>query len=80
MDHSGHLIKANQLMRNVYDLCESHQYMTAMEQCLEAITEIKMAYNAMHHKVHKSGQIIGIWDNKPMPKADDWKLLDNDQA
>jgi hypothetical protein len=54
--------------------------MTAMEQCLEAITEIKMAYNAMHHKVHKSGQVIGIWDNKPMPKADDWKLLDNDQA
>ena len=64
MDHSGHLIKANQLMRNVYDLCESHQYMTAMEQCLEAITEIKMAYNAMHHKVQEDGQMIGIWENK----------------
>ena len=64
MDHSGHLIKANQLMRSVYDLCESHQYMNAMEQCLEAITEIKMAYNAMNHKVHEAPHLIGIWENK----------------
>ena len=78
MDHSGHLIKAHQLMRTVYELCESREYMTAMEQCLEVITEIKMAYNAMNHKVHESGQVIGIWHNKA--KADDWKLLDNDQA
>ena len=80
MDHSGHLIKAHQLMRNVYELCESREYMTAMEQCLEVITEIKMAYNAMNHKVHESGQVIGIWEKKAMPKVDDWKLLDNDQA
>lgn len=64
MDHSGHLIKADQLMRNVYDLCESHQYMKAMEQCLEAIAEIKMAYNAMNHKVHEDQHLIGIWENK----------------
>lgn len=64
MDHSGHLIKASQLMRSVYDLCESKEYMTAMELCLEAITEIKMAYNAMHHKVQEDGQMIGIWENK----------------
>jgi len=54
--------------------------MTAMEQCLEVITEIKMAYNAMNHKVHEIGQVIGIWEKKAMPKVDDWKLLDNDQA
>jgi hypothetical protein len=39
-----------------------------------------MAYNAMNHKVHESGQVIGIWEKKAMPKVDDWKLLDNDQA
>jgi hypothetical protein len=38
--------------------------MNAMEQCLEAITEIKMAYNAMNHKVQQGNQMIGIWENK----------------
>jgi hypothetical protein len=51
-------------MSRVYDLCESHDFMTAMEKCLEAITEIKMAYNAIHHKVHETEQLIGIWENK----------------
>jgi len=61
MDHSRHLIKANQLMRNVHELCESREYMDAMEQCLEVITEIKMAYNAMNHRVQQDGNLIGIW-------------------
>lgn len=64
MDYSGHLIKANQLMRNVYDLCQNNNYMTAMEICLEAITEIKMAYNAMNHLSEHKDQMIGIWENK----------------
>jgi hypothetical protein len=66
MDYSGHLIKANQLMRNVYDLCQNNNYMTAMEQCLEAITEIKMAYNAINHMVSTNDpdQIIGDWKNE----------------
>jgi len=38
--------------------------MNAMEKCLEAITEIKMAYNAMNHKVHEAQHLIGIWENK----------------
>ena len=64
MDHSGHLIKASQLMRSVYDLCESKEYMTAMELCLEAITEIKMAYNVLNHLSEHKDQMIGIWENK----------------
>lgn len=64
MDHSGHLIKANQLMRNVYDLCESREYMAAMERCLEVIVEIKMAYNAMNHQVQQGDHMIGIWEHK----------------
>jgi hypothetical protein len=40
--------------------------MTAMEQCLEAITEIKMAYNAINHMVSTNDpdQIIGDWKNE----------------
>ena len=64
MDHSGHLIKAHQLMRNVYELCESREYMAAMEQCLEVITEIKMAYNVLNHLSEHKDQMIGIWENK----------------
>ncbi len=64
MDYSGHLIKADQLMNRVYDLCQRNNYMDAMGLCLEAITEIKMAYNAIHHKVHETEQLIGIWENK----------------
>ena len=64
MDYSGHLIKADQLMNRVYDLCQNNDYMTAMELCLEAITEIKMAYNAINHKVHETQNLIGIWENK----------------
>ena len=64
MDYSGHLIKADQLMNRVYDLCESHDYMTAMGLCLEAITEIKMAYNVMNDYSQHKDQLIGIWENK----------------
>lgn len=66
MDYSGHLIKADQLMNRVYDLCQNNDYMTAMEQCLEAITEIKMAYNAINHMVSTNDpdQIIGDWKNE----------------
>lgn len=64
MDYSGHLIKADQLMNRVYDLCQNNDYMTAMGLCLEAITEIKMAYNVMNDYSQHKDQLIGIWENK----------------
>jgi hypothetical protein len=64
MDYSGHLIKADQLMNRVYDLCQSNDYMNAMGLCLEAITEIKMAYNVLNHLSEHKDQMIGIWENK----------------
>jgi predicted DNA-binding protein with PD1-like motif len=64
MDYSGHLIQANKLMRQIYDLCQEQKYMDAMTQCLDAIAEIKMAYNAMNHNVQDKDQLIGMWENK----------------
>jgi len=51
-------------MNRVYDLCQNNDYMTAMELCLEAITEIKMAYNVLNHYSQHKDQMIGIWENK----------------
>lgn len=64
MDYSGHLIKADQLMNRVYDLCQNQDYANAMTLCLDAITEIKMAYNVMNHLSEHKDQLIGIWENK----------------
>jgi hypothetical protein len=64
MDYSGHLIKADQLMNRVYDLCQNQDYANAMTSCLDAITEIKMAYNVMNHLSEHKDQLIGIWENK----------------
>jgi hypothetical protein len=38
--------------------------MDAMGLCLEAITEIKMAYNVLNHLSEHKDQMIGIWENK----------------
>jgi hypothetical protein len=51
-------------MNRVYDLCQSNDYMNAMGLCLEAITEIKMAYNVLNHLSEHKDQMIGIWENK----------------
>lgn len=65
-DYSQHLIKTQQLIRLLYEDCQNLQYANAMETCLQAITELKLAYNAIHDLADKRhpNAMIGIWENK----------------
>ena len=66
IDHAKHLMAAHRLIKNIYEHCESHRPMEAMEDCLMAITELKMAYTAINHYIQTNDpdQISGIWNHE----------------
>lgn len=64
-DYSEHLIKTQHLMRDLYELCQNHQYMEAMTLCMDGLAELRMAYNAIHNLADNQnpGMITGSWRN-----------------
>ena len=65
IDYAIHLLKATDLLKEIYEDCESGRHTEAMEKCLHAITEMKMGYNAIHHYVTSDDpdEIVGVWVN-----------------
>ncbi len=66
IDYSIHLLTTTKLLREIYEDCQSNRNMEAMEKCLLAVAEMKMAYNAINHKVSTNDpdQIIGDWKHE----------------
>jgi len=66
IDYSIHLLTTTKLIREIYEDCQNHKNMEAMEKCLLASAEMKMAYNAINHMVSTNDpdQIIGDWKNE----------------
>ena len=65
IDYSIHILKSTTLLKDIYEDCQSGHHAEAMEKCLQAITEMKMAYNAINHYVTSDDpdDIVGVWVN-----------------
>jgi hypothetical protein len=66
IDYSIHLLTTTKLIREIYEDCQNNKNMEAMEKCLLAASEMKMAYNAINHMVSTNDpdQIIGDWKHE----------------
>jgi hypothetical protein len=67
LDYSEPLIKAEEKLKKIYKACIENRSVDAMELCLEAIVDLRLAYAAIHDKVEKEDpNPVGIWNLKDL--------------